>query len=69
MNDLFSNSFRKYSDLQQQAYLDDVEAGKKANEETIENLIASGESESFLQRAIQEQDRDKIMDTISEIQY
>ncbi|KAI9121126.1 hypothetical protein K1719_008159 [Acacia pycnantha] len=42
--------------------------GEKADEETIENLIASGESESFLQRAIQEQGRGQIMDTISEIQ-
>ncbi|BAT73791.1 hypothetical protein LR48_Vigan01g066100 [Vigna angularis] len=42
--------------------------GEKAEEETIENLISSGESESFLQRAIQEQGRGQIMDTISEIQ-
>ncbi|KAH1054944.1 hypothetical protein J1N35_033009 [Gossypium stocksii] len=42
--------------------------GEKPDEDTIENLIASGESESFLQRAIQEQGRGRIMDTISEIQ-
>ncbi|XP_004505016.1 syntaxin-124-like [Cicer arietinum] len=42
--------------------------GEKADEETIENLISSGESESFLQKAIQEQGRGQIMDTISEIQ-
>ncbi|KAI4374096.1 hypothetical protein MLD38_012134 [Melastoma candidum] len=42
--------------------------GQKADEETIENLISSGESESFLQKAIQEQGRGQIMDTISEIQ-
>jgi len=42
--------------------------GEKAEEEMIENLISSGESESFLQRAIQEQGRGQIMDTISEIQ-
>jgi len=42
--------------------------GEKANEETIENLISSGESESFLQKAIQEQGRGQILDTISEIQ-
>ncbi|KAJ1391687.1 Syntaxin, N-terminal domain [Sesbania bispinosa] len=58
----------------QQEYKETVErryftiTGEKANEETIENLIASGESESFLQRAIQEQGRGQIMDTISEIQ-
>lgn len=42
--------------------------GEKASEETIENLISSGESESFLQKAIQEQGRGQILDTISEIQ-
>lgn len=42
--------------------------GEKADENTIENLIASGESENFLQKAIQEQGRGQIMDTISEIQ-
>ncbi|GMI77581.1 syntaxin of plants 124 [Hibiscus trionum] len=42
--------------------------GEQPDEETIENLISSGESESFLQRAIQEQGRGQIMDTISEIQ-
>ncbi|MED6145149.1 hypothetical protein PIB30_022292 [Stylosanthes scabra] len=42
--------------------------GEKADEDTIENLIASGESESFMQKAIQEQGRGQIMDTISEIQ-
>lgn len=29
MNDLFSSSFKKYTDLKQQAYLDDMEAGKE----------------------------------------
>ncbi|XP_041027190.1 syntaxin-124-like [Juglans microcarpa x Juglans regia] len=42
--------------------------GEKATEETIENMISSGESESFLQKAIQEQGRGRILDTISEIQ-
>ncbi|XP_060209541.1 syntaxin-124-like [Lycium barbarum] len=42
--------------------------GEKANDELIENLISSGESESFLHKAIQEQGRGQIMDTISEIQ-
>uniref|UniRef100_A0A7N0UP82 t-SNARE coiled-coil homology domain-containing protein n=1 Tax=Kalanchoe fedtschenkoi TaxID=63787 RepID=A0A7N0UP82_KALFE len=42
--------------------------GQKADEDMIENLIASGESENFLQKAIQEQGRGQIMDTISEIQ-
>ncbi|CAA7029709.1 unnamed protein product [Microthlaspi erraticum] len=42
--------------------------GEKADEQTIDNLISSGESENFLQKAIQEQGRGQIMDTISEIQ-
>ncbi|KAG2320054.1 hypothetical protein Bca4012_053723 [Brassica carinata] len=42
--------------------------GEQADEQTIDNLIASGESENFLQKAIQEQGRGEIMDTISEIQ-
>ncbi|KAL3509473.1 hypothetical protein ACH5RR_028874 [Cinchona calisaya] len=42
--------------------------GEKANDELIENLISSGESETFMQKAIQEQGRGQILDTISEIQ-
>lgn len=42
--------------------------GEQANEELIENLISSGEGENFLQKAIQEQGRGQILDTISEIQ-
>ncbi|KAH7838382.1 hypothetical protein Vadar_025671 [Vaccinium darrowii] len=42
--------------------------GEKATEETIENLISSGESENIMQKAIQEQGRGRILDTISEIQ-
>ncbi|XVF66888.1 hypothetical protein PTKIN_Ptkin10aG0074500 [Pterospermum kingtungense] len=42
--------------------------GEKADEEMIENLIASGQSEMFFQKAIQEQGRGQILDIISEIQ-
>lgn len=42
--------------------------GQQADEQMIDNLISSGESENFLQKAIQEQGRGQIMDTISEIQ-
>ncbi|KAF8029695.1 hypothetical protein BT93_E2198 [Corymbia citriodora subsp. variegata] len=42
--------------------------GQKADEETIDNLISSGESESIVQKAIQEQGRGQILDTLSEIQ-
>jgi len=42
--------------------------GGKANDELIENLISNGEGEDFMQKAIQDQGRGQIMDTISEIQ-
>ncbi|XP_021719722.1 syntaxin-125-like [Chenopodium quinoa] len=42
--------------------------GEKADEKMIENLIESGESENFLQKAIQDQGRGQILDTISELQ-
>lgn len=42
--------------------------GEKPDDQMIENLISSGESENFLQKAIQDQGRGQIMDTISEIQ-
>lgn len=42
--------------------------GEKADNELIEEMISSGESETFLQKAIQEQGRGQILDTISEIQ-
>ncbi|XP_074590291.1 syntaxin-124-like [Curcuma longa] len=42
--------------------------GQQPDEETVENLISSGASETFLQKAIQEQGRGQVMDTISEIQ-
>lgn len=42
--------------------------GEKPSEDLIENLISSGESETFLQKAIQDQGRGQILDTISEIQ-
>lgn len=42
--------------------------GENASEETIEKIISTGESETFLQKAIQEQGRGQILDTIHEIQ-
>ncbi|XP_047338348.1 syntaxin-125-like [Impatiens glandulifera] len=42
--------------------------GVKASEDLVDDLISNGESESFLQKAIQEQGRGQILDTISEIQ-
>ncbi|KAJ4838933.1 hypothetical protein Tsubulata_003675 [Turnera subulata] len=43
-------------------------AATRADEETIERLIDTGDSEQIFQKAIQEQRRDQIMDTLAEIQ-
>ncbi|GKV35597.1 hypothetical protein SLEP1_g43844 [Rubroshorea leprosula] len=57
-----------------QEYRDVVErrvftvTGQRADEETIERLIETGDGEQIFQRAIQEQGRGQIMDTVSEIQ-
>ncbi|XP_022747124.1 syntaxin-132-like [Durio zibethinus] len=42
--------------------------GTRPDEETIEKLIDTGDSEQIFQKAIQEQGRGRIMDTVSEIQ-
>lgn len=42
--------------------------GQRPDENTIETIIETGQSESFLQKAIQEQGRGHVMDTIREIQ-
>ncbi|OAE27092.1 hypothetical protein AXG93_4278s1110 [Marchantia polymorpha subsp. ruderalis] len=42
--------------------------GQKPDEETLEQIIDTGESENFLQKAIQEQGRGQIIETIKEIQ-
>lgn len=42
--------------------------GENPDESTLERLIETGESETFLQKAIQEQGRGRIMDTIAEMQ-
>ncbi|KAL8151196.1 hypothetical protein V2J09_021004 [Rumex salicifolius] len=68
------DDFQRLRAKMQQEYKETIErryftiTGEKADDTTIENLIASGESENFLQKAIQEQGRGQIMDTISELQ-
>lgn len=42
--------------------------GENPDEATVDNLISSGQSETFLQKAIQEQGRGQVMETILEIQ-
>ncbi|KAI3417773.1 uncharacterized protein J3R85_014228 [Psidium guajava] len=42
--------------------------GENPDERTVDLLISTGESETFLQKAIQEQGRGRVLDTIQEIQ-
>lgn len=42
--------------------------GENPDEKTVDMLISTGESESFLQKAIQQQGRGQVLDTIAEIQ-
>lgn len=42
--------------------------GEYADEDTIEKILSTGESENILQKAIQEQGRGRILETIHEIQ-
>ncbi|KAI6673969.1 hypothetical protein NL676_001875 [Syzygium grande] len=42
--------------------------GENPDERTLDLLISTGESETFLQKAIQEQGRGRVLDTIQEIQ-
>ncbi|XP_058204330.1 syntaxin-132-like [Rhododendron vialii] len=42
--------------------------GTRADEETIDHLIETGDSEQIFQKAIREQGRGQIMDTLAEIQ-
>ncbi|XP_073066816.1 syntaxin-132-like [Primulina eburnea] len=43
-------------------------SGTRADEETIDKLIETGDSEQIFQKAIQEQGRGQVMDTLAEIQ-
>lgn len=42
--------------------------GERADEETVDRLIETGDSEQIFQRAIQEQGRGRVLDTLQEIQ-
>ncbi|KAI3984979.1 hypothetical protein MKX01_004747 [Papaver californicum] len=42
--------------------------GMKADEQTVDKLISTGESETFMQKVIQEQGRGRVIDAIAEIQ-
>ncbi|XP_062112407.1 syntaxin-121 [Humulus lupulus] len=56
----------EYRDTVQRRYF--TVTGENPDEKTIDLLISTGESETFLQKAIQEQGRGRVLDTIKEIQ-
>lgn len=56
----------EYKETVQRRYF--TVTGENPDEKTVDLLISTGESETFLQKAIQEQGRGRIIDTISEIQ-
>ncbi|KAI4350350.1 hypothetical protein L6164_004812 [Bauhinia variegata] len=66
--------FQSLRETIQQEYREVVErrvftvTGTRADEETIDRLIETGDSEQIFQKAIQEQGRGQIMDTLAEIQ-
>ncbi|KAL2464075.1 syntaxin [Forsythia ovata] len=64
--DLRERMASEYRDTVQRRYY--TVTGENPDEKILDNLIETGESETFLQKAIQEQGRGQVMDTIMEIQ-
>lgn len=68
------SEFQTLRETIQQEYREVVErrvftvTGNRADEETIDQLIETGNSEQIFQKAIQEQGRGQVMDTLAEIQ-
>lgn len=68
------SEFQTLREAIQKEYRDVVErrvftvTGERADEETIDKLIETGDSEQIFQRAIQEQGRGRVLDTLQEIQ-
>ncbi|TKY61912.1 syntaxin 1B/2/3 [Spatholobus suberectus] len=65
-NNLREQISYEYRDTVQRRYY--AVTGENPDQETIDLLISTGESETFLQKAIKQQGRATIMDTIQEIQ-
>ncbi|KAL2511158.1 Syntaxin [Abeliophyllum distichum] len=65
-NDLRQKMNSEYRETVQRRYY--TVTGENPNKKILDNLIATGESETFLQKAIQEQGRGQVIDTIMEIQ-
>ncbi|GMI71110.1 PENETRATION1, syntaxin of plants 121, SYNTAXIN RELATED PROTEIN 1 [Hibiscus trionum] len=65
-NELRERISSEYRETVQRRYF--TVTGENPDEKTLDLLISTGESETFLQKAIQEQGRGRILDTINEIQ-
>ncbi|XP_075509164.1 syntaxin-121-like [Primulina tabacum] len=65
-NDLRQKMGSEYRETVQRRYY--TVTGENPDEKILDNLIETGESETFLQKAIQQQGRGQVMDTIMEIQ-
>ncbi|KAF2308328.1 hypothetical protein GH714_040012 [Hevea brasiliensis] len=65
-NSLREKISSEYRETVQRRYF--TVTGENPDERTLDRLISTGESETFLQKAIQEQGRGRILDTINEIQ-
>lgn len=65
-NDIRQQISVEYRDTVQRRYF--TVTGEKADEKTLDSLISTGQSETFLQKAIQEQGRGNVMETVMEIQ-
>ncbi|KAI3789839.1 hypothetical protein L2E82_02643 [Cichorium intybus] len=64
-NDLRNKMASKYHETVQRRYY--TVTCENPDESTVDNLISTGQSKTFLQKAIQEQGRGQVMDTILEI--
>lgn len=65
-NDLRQKMSSEYRETVQRRYY--TVTGENPDEKVLDRLIETGESETFLQKAIQQQGRGQVMDTIMEIQ-
>ncbi|XP_075517434.1 syntaxin-121-like [Primulina tabacum] len=65
-NDLRQKMGSEYRETVQRRYY--TVTGENPDEKILDDLIETGESETFLQKSIQQQGRGQVMDTIMEIQ-
>ncbi|XP_019153797.1 PREDICTED: syntaxin-121-like [Ipomoea nil] len=65
-NELRQKMSAEYRETVQRRYF--TVTGEKPEEAVVDRLISTGQSETFLQKAIQEQGRGEVMETVLEIQ-